>query len=52
LAADYPTSIRLPPDLKRTIAKAAKKQGCSLSFKISEVLRLWEQAWLQQEKQP
>lgn len=46
---DHPTSIRLPPDLKRTLVRAAKVQGCALHFKIHEILRMWERAYLAQE---
>ena len=47
----YPSSIRLPPDIKKVLARAAKVQGCSISFKITEILRKWAKEWDAQQQQ-
>ena len=36
-----PTSVRLDPKIRFAIAKAALKQGCSVSFKINQICREW-----------
>lgn len=41
MPADYPTSIRLQPELKRAIKKVARMQGCSVAFKINQILVDW-----------
>lgn len=38
---DYPTSIRLPDDLKRELASAARAQGTTLSWIIVAILKQW-----------
>ena len=48
---NYPTSIIMPVDLKNTLKRAAKIQGCSMAFKINEILRLWERAYLSKERE-
>jgi hypothetical protein len=50
-AKEFPTSIVLPLDLKATIKRACKRQGCSMTFKITQVLRKWEQDFLAKEKE-
>jgi hypothetical protein len=40
---EKPTSVRLPPDLLRSVKRAAKEQGCAVSFKIMQILREWEE---------
>jgi hypothetical protein len=37
-----PTSVRLAPDLLRSVRAAAEQQGCAVSFKIAQILREWE----------
>jgi hypothetical protein len=48
---NYATSIILPADLKESIKRACVHQGCSMVFKITQVLRKWEQDFLEREKQ-
>lgn len=48
---EHPTSIVLPVDLKKTIKRACDQQGCSMVFKIVQVMRKWEQQFLENEKQ-
>ena len=50
MTGSYPSSIRLPPDLKKCLAKAAEKQGCSISFKITEILKQWQKEWMAQQE--
>ena len=48
---EYPTSIVLPADLKTTLKRACKRQGCAMRFKVVEVLRQWEEGFLAREKE-
>lgn len=45
----HPTSVRLPPDLKRDIDIERAKQQHTLSGFIVQILRQW-QAFLQSER--
>ena len=45
LDGTYPSSIRLPPHVKKSLHAAAKAQGCSISFKILQILKQWELHW-------
>jgi hypothetical protein len=47
----YPTSLVLPNDLKDTIKRACKRQGCSMGFKICQILRDWESGFHAREKE-
>ncbi len=41
---DYPTSIRLPPDLKRKLEQHARVRRQPLSLLVVRVLELWLQS--------
>ena len=38
---EYPFSFRLPSDVRKAIERESRRQGCSMAFKINEVLRAW-----------
>ena len=38
---EHPTSLRLDPDVREALKLEARKQGCSLGFKINQILREW-----------
>ena len=40
----FPTSIRLPEDVRRSLRKIAKQEGRELSPLIIHILRLWLKA--------
>ncbi len=40
-----PTSIRFPPKLIASVRKLADKQGCSISFKVIEILTSYVEAY-------
>jgi hypothetical protein len=48
---NFPTSVVLPFDLKTTIKRACKQQGCSMVFKINQILREWEKGFYEREKE-
>ena len=37
----FPTSFRCPPRTYRAIMRHARDQGCSISFKIVQILEEW-----------
>jgi hypothetical protein len=39
--SEKPTSVRLPVDLRSALAQASTEQGCSVNFKINQILREW-----------
>lgn len=39
-----PTTVRISPPVRIFIAKMAKKQGCSISFKIAQILEEYKEA--------
>ena len=41
----HPTSLRIPDPLQRAIKRLAKKQGCSIAFKINEILQQYVDAY-------
>lgn len=46
----WPTSFRLPPDLRADLEIAAAEQRRPLTFTITEILRQWQAYWRQQKK--
>jgi hypothetical protein len=47
----YATSFILPVDLKASIQRACRRQGCSMTFKIVDILKAWEAKFLENERQ-
>jgi predicted DNA-binding protein len=37
----FPTSVRMPPELREKVVAICNKRGCSISFLVVEVLRKW-----------
>ena len=43
---DWPTSVRLTRELRQFLKQEAKKQGCSMGFKIRQIVDERYQQWL------
>jgi predicted transcriptional regulator len=47
---DYPTSIRIPPDIKRLLDKHAREQKRPRTYIILEILQQWLAFYTKQKK--